>query len=284
MPRLISHPASLTEIWRRVRRFLPPQTLRLLGPVHRVSRRMHLRRMRDEDRSLAEGARQRIPPAELRFKVAGPGTVDQFFQGGEAMATSVDAALARVGRSLAEGADFLDFGCGSGRLLAALERRHPALPVSGYDVDPAAIAWCRSRFPAMRFETTTEWPPCVGAAASFDIVWCGSVFTHIDESHQDAWLQEVHRLLRSDGVLLASVHGRRSWEKWLPVWGRSTLDLDGFFFLKSGVDAGLHPDWYQVSWHTEAYVRRHWNRWFVIRDYIEAGLNGYQDIVVAEPR
>lgn len=284
MPCLLSHSASLTEIWRAVRRFLPPWTLRLLGPVHRVTRRMHLQRMRDEDRGLAAGDRQRIPPAELRFKVAGPGTIEQFLQGGEAMAASVDAALARVGRSLAAGGDFLDFGCGSGRLLAAFERRYPALCVSGCDVDAAAIAWCRGRFPAMRFKTTTEWPPCDGAAASFDIVWCGSVFTHIDESHQDAWLQELRRLLRSNGALLASVHGRRSWEKWLPVWGRSKLTRDGFFFLESGVDAGVHPDWYQVSWHTEDYVRHHWSRWFVIRDYIEAGLNGYQDIVVAEPR
>lgn len=281
---LLSHPASLTETWRAVRRFLPPWVLRMLGPIHRVVRHTHLRRMRVEDRRLAAAERGRVPPAELRFKVAGPGTIEQFFAAGEAMAASVDAALGTVGRSLSAGGDFLDFGCGCGRLLAAIEHRFPSLRVQGCDVDPVAVAWSSTRFADFHFRTNGEWPPCDFAQGSFDMIWCGSVFTHIDEPHQDAWLMELHRLLRPGGFLMASVHGRLSWEQWIPLLGKAHLERDGFHFLKSGVDAGMHPDWYQVAWHTEAYVRRHWAPWFEVRSYLEGGLNGYQDIVVAVPR
>ena len=284
MQRLLPNRASLTETWRAVRRFLPPWALRVLGPIHRMVRRTHLREMLAEDRRLTPGERQRLPPAELRFKVAGPGTIAQFFAGGEAMATSVDAALGAAGRSLCAGGDFLDFGCGCGRLLAAIERRFPSLRVNGCDVDPIAVAWSSRRFPEFGFRTNGEWPPCDFPRASFDVIWCGSVFTHIDEAHQDAWLLELHRILRPGGLLVASVHGRLSWEQWIPVLGKSHLEQEGFYFLKSGVDAGLHPDWYQVAWHTEAYVRRHWGRWYEVRSYLEGGLNGYQDIVVAVPR
>jgi SAM-dependent methyltransferase len=276
--------SRLTDAWRTVRRFLPPAALRLLAPAHRVIRRRHLRLMAAEDRLMAADDRSATPPAALRFKVAGPGTIPQFFAGGEAMADSVEAALGGVGRSLAAGGDLLDFGCGCGRLLAALERRFPVLRVSGCDVDAEAVEWCRRRFPGMEFRTNAEWPPCDFPPASFDLVWCGSVFTHIDERHQDAWLEEARRLLRPGGLLLASVHGRRSWEKWPPFWGRQRLARDGFFFLRSGVDAGQHPDWYQVAWHTEAYVRQHWSQWFEVRSYLDGGLNGYQDLVVAVPR
>lgn len=284
MLRALPNRVSLTEAWRGLRRFLPPWALRILAPVHRFVRRTHMRRMRDEDRRLTPTERERIPPAELRFKVAGPGTVDDFFAGGESMATSVEAAMGTVGRSLAAGGDFLDFGCGCGRLLAALESRFPSLRVRGCDVDSAAVSWSRGRFPEVGFRTNGEWPPCDFPPASFDVIWCGSVFTHIDEAHQDAWLVDVRRLLRPGGLLVASVHGRLSWERWIPVLGKNRLERDGFYFLKSGVDAGLHPDWYQVAWHTEGYVRRHWGRWYEVRSYVEGGLNGYQDIVVAVPR
>lgn len=277
-------PNAITTAWRAVRRFLPPWALRLLGPIHRLSRRAHLRRMREDDRRLAAADRARVPPAELRFKVAGPGTIPQFFAGGEAMAESIEAALGGTDRRLSSGGDFLDFGCGCGRLLAALEQRHPELRVHGCDVDAAAVAWCRERFPRVAFRTNDEWPPCDFPAASFDVIWCGSVFTHIDEDHQDAWLEELRRLLRPGGLLLASLHGRRSWEQWPVVWGRRCLERDGFFFLTSKVDAGLHPDWYQVAWHTEDYVRRHWSRWYDVCRYFDGGLNGYQDIVVARSR
>lgn len=278
------HPASLTALWRAIRRRLPPWALRIVGPIHRLVRRAHLRRMLAEDAHLAEAERGLVPPAVLRFKVAGPGTIDQFFAGGEAMAANVDAALGSIGRSLATTGDFLDFGCGCGRLLAALERHFPELRVHGCDVDPAAIAWSSKRFPRFCLRTNGEWPPCEFPSSSFDVIWCGSVFTHIDEAHQDAWLEEFHRLLQPDGLLLASVHGRLSWERSPPFWGNRRLERRGFFFLKSHVDAGLHPDWYQMAWHSEAYVRCHWSRWYDVRSHLEGGLHGYQDVVVAAPR
>lgn len=274
----------LTTAWRAIRRFLPPPVLRAIAPVHRAIRQSHLRRMEADDSLLSEPERSNIPPAHLRFKVAGPGTIGEFLAAGEMMATSVTASLALIGREFSSVHEFLDFGCGCGRLLQALEQRFPHLHISGTDVDHDAIAWCRTRFPRMSFRCNDEWPPCHFTDHSFDLLWCGSVFTHVDEGHQDAWLTETHRLLRGDGVLLASVHGRRSWTQWPPFWGRSQMQRKGFFFLRSRVDAGMHPEWYQVAWHTEDYVRTHWSQWFDIVGYIEGGLNGYQDIVVAVPR
>ncbi len=94
-------------------------------------------------------------------------------------------------------------------------------------------------------------------------------------------MRELHRILKPGAILLASVHGPRCWESRLPRWTLARLKKEGMVFADTGADAGIHPDWYQVAWHTEQYVRSHWAEVFDIRGYLSAGFGNYQDIVVA---
>jgi len=68
----------------------------------------------------------------------------------------------------------------------------------------------------------------------------------------------------------------------LPSWTIARLKRKGMIFASVGADAGIHPSWYQVAWHTEEYIRTHWASVFDIQGYRERGLNGYQDVVVAQ--
>jgi hypothetical protein len=40
------------------------------------------------------------------------------------------------------------------------------------------------------------------------------------------------------------------------------------------------PDFYQTTFHTVDYVKKHWGRFLSVVDHVEGGLNGHQDIVV----
>ena len=44
---------------------------------------------------------------------------------------------------------------------------------------------------------------------SFGLVYCGSLFTHIDDL-AEAWLAELHRVLRPGGRLYFSIHDQHS--------------------------------------------------------------------------
>ena len=46
---------------------------------------------------------------------------------------------------------------------------------------------------------------------SFDLIYCGSVFTHIDDL-ADAWLLELHRILTPEGRLYATIHDNHTVE------------------------------------------------------------------------
>jgi SAM-dependent methyltransferase len=245
-----------------------------------------LKRIEECDRLyLAAHAGIKVPPPELRYNVVGPCSIEQFLSGGEQTVDDIEAALQSIDKSLSQFRQFLDFGCGCGRLALALQSRKPAdLAVTGCDVDERAIRWCRQSIENIGSVVNDALPPSPFESESFDLVWCGSVFTHLDENRQDLWLAELRRILKPNGILLASVHGPHLWEPRLPSWTLGKLRAKGLVFARTGADSGIHPSWYQVTWHTEKYIREHWASFFDIRAYRPRGFNDYQDIVVAQRR
>jgi SAM-dependent methyltransferase len=273
----------IERVWKVVRQFAPVQLYPLLSPVHRWRRRVYLRRLDESDRSyLARFPEGLCPPAELRYNVAGPCTIEEFLASGEQAVADIEEALGSVGKSMTQVRRFLDFGCGCGRLIIALSRRWPDLEIAGCDVDERGIAWCQRHLPGSTCVVNDALPPAPFEDESFDLIWCGSVFTHLDEARQDSWLAEMRRVLTPGGILLASVHGPHCWKPRLPSWTIASLKRKGMIFARVGADAGIHPSWYQVAWHTEEYIRTHWANVFDIQGYRERGLNGYQDVVVAQ--
>ncbi|MDX2143921.1 MAG: methyltransferase domain-containing protein [Rhodospirillaceae bacterium] len=274
---------NLTRFWSRIRTLVPLGAYPLLAPLYRLRRRRHLARLERHDRAFgAAHPGVSFPPADMRYKVAGPCTVDLFWHSGELILADIARAMATVGATLAGPQSFLDFGCGCGRLAHAVAASMPDLRYAGCDIDRRAIGWCRDNLPGQSFVANGEHPPCPFPDGTFDVVWCGSVFTHIDEARQDEWLSELKRILKPGGLLLASVHGRDSWAGRLPAWVIRDLERTGFLFADTGADAGIHPDWYRVAWHSEAYIRRHWARFFDVAQYLAKGLNNHQDIVVCQ--
>ena len=118
----------------------------------------------------------------------------------------------------------------------------------------------------------------------FDLVYGVSVFTHLDEKHQNDWLQELKRVTRPGSVLLLTVHGD------LTTSGLSEEEIAvtrerGIFFktFQTGrykLD-GL-PDFYQTTFHTKEYVERVWSQFFEVVAYLPRGMNGHQDVVLLQ--
>jgi SAM-dependent methyltransferase len=276
----------IEKLWQTVRPFVPIQFYPILAPIYRWRRRVQLKRIEEGDRRyLAVHPSLKVPPAELRYNVVGPCTIEQFLHGGEQTVNDIEAALQSINKSLNQFRELLDFGCGCGRLVLALQgRRFADLAVTACDVDERAIRWCQQSIEKIKCVVNNALPPSPFENESFDLVWCGSVFTHLDENRQDLWLAELRRILKPNGILLASVHGPHLWEPRLPSWTIGKLRTNGLVFAKTGADAGIHPSWYQVAWHTEKYIREHWASIFEIRAYRPRGFNDHQDIVVAQRR
>jgi ubiquinone/menaquinone biosynthesis C-methylase UbiE len=103
----------------------------------------------------------------------------------------------------------LDLGCGTGRLAAQLL---PYLGEQGEyygcDISPEVIEFCRKRYARSNFHFVTSQMRKIPISldAHFDIIWCYSVFTHIFPDEMIGLLKECRRLMRSQGLLLASYY------------------------------------------------------------------------------
>lgn len=274
---------EIRQIWSKVRSVVPVSCYPLLAPAYRWDRRRTIRRLERDDASyLSSHPELVVPGAELRFNVVGAIDVPGFVAGGRKTADDIEIALSQAGSSLDRVASALDFGCGCGRLLLEAVRRWPHIRWSGSDVDERAIEWCAAHLRGARVLVNRPLPPLPFSDGEFDLIWCGSVFTHLDEERQDAWLAELVRTLAPGGQLLASVHGPAVWAGLPRPTVRQIREL-GFVFARTAGDEGIHPDWYQAAWHTRDYIDSHWSRFAEIAAYIPQG-SGLQDVVVAKRR
>jgi hypothetical protein len=66
----------------------------------------------------------------------------------------------------------------------------------------------------------------------------------------------------------------------LPPKLAAEAEAKGFLFASFGIMRNRLPDFYQSAYHTEAYVRRGFSRYFSVLEYAPRGLNHHQDMVV----
>jgi SAM-dependent methyltransferase len=149
----------------------------------------------------------------------------------------------------------LDFGCGSARVLRHFLDVADRAELWGCDIDGPSIDWVKANLsPPLRCFQNDPEPPLPFEDGYLDLIWATSVFTHIDL--WSAWLLEMHRLLASDGVLIASFLGEGMWEAL--VGEPYPEDEVGMTVLRHWETGSAGPD----VLHSEWWLRAHWGRAF----------------------
>ena len=76
----------------------------------------------------------------------------------------------------------MELGCAAGRVIRHLNELAASREIWGVDFAAAATMWCEENLsPPLHFATTTVVPHLPFKDEYFDLVYAGSVFTHIDE-------------------------------------------------------------------------------------------------------
>jgi SAM-dependent methyltransferase len=215
-------------------------------------------------------ARLKIPPPELINYTNGHTDVERYRRGAMDVAQQFTLAVNRHAGSLDCQGPILDFGCGSGRLLGALD--FGRAEVKACDVGAAVAEFSRKAYPDFDVQHTSLMPPLPFPRDYFGLIYAFSVFSHLPEDIEQVWLAELVRIARSGCLFLLTIHGDWVIEATLPIEKRNEVASKGFDFMKvhSRDHNGLQfPDYYECSYHTSTYVLDKWKKYFDILEIVK---------------
>jgi len=150
---------------------------------------------------------ERIGKKDGMFK---KGFEEHYFSVGRSALEAVRLGMLAAGRT-----DFrrvLDLPCGHGRVLRALKGAFPKAEFTACDLNRAGVDFCVEMFGA-RGDYSDPEPGKVGLKGPYDLIWSGSLLTHLDAGAYVEFLRLFARLLEPGGIFVATTHGRRIAER-----------------------------------------------------------------------
>ena len=216
------------------------------------------------------GERLPVPPMHLWEGYAS--TPEEYLEGAQHEMTTMLAILSKAGASPQELTRVLDFGCAAGRMLRFYPRSEGTSELWGVDINAKHINWCQLNLsPPLSFATTTTAPHLPFEDGYFDLIYSGSVFTHISDL-ADAWFLELRRIVRKGGYLYITIHDRRTVELLLTKYKdhphfTQFVGLVRSFCERTGVRSQKYAyftilgDPVSQVFYDEDYLVRKWSQW-----------------------
>lgn len=126
-----------------------------------------------------------------------------YFSSGYSVLFCVRRALDKAAGKAPE--SILDFGCGHGRVLRSLAADFPGARLTAADVDAAGVNFCAKTFGAVPVYSDPDFAR-LEFNTRFDLIWVGSVFTHLRSERWMSLLELFRSILTEDGLLVFSTH------------------------------------------------------------------------------
>jgi len=212
------------------------------------------------------------------------------------------SALEVIGRTLRGAAvpptaigSVLDYGCGYGRVLRHLPEFLPAAKLVACDLDPRAVDFC-SRELGARGIVAPEKPSRL-RLPSCDLIWGGSVWTHLPENEGQQLFSALSESLNPNGILVFSFHGAFAYDNLHSLFGAAYAD--GATQIQAeiashGVSYRSYPDryltlhkgLYGTAWHSPEYFRCLAREGGELREVFSAaqGWDHFHDVIAFQRR
>lgn len=234
------------------------------------------------DAGLDRNVSREISPRDAMFA----GNHDHYFGVGRSALRIIRLAMLAAGKPANDVRRILDLPSGHGRVLRNLRAAFPYAAITACELDRDGVDYCAKTFGA---------EPSYGAEAlaaetdigRFDLIWCGSLLTHLDAPRWGWLLSLFEAQLAPQGLLLFTTHGRlvprriqAGWDYGLEVERLRQLmacyQETGFGYVDypNQTDYGIslaRPSW------TLALLDRHPGLRRLL--YLEHGWDDHQDVV-----
>ncbi len=178
-----------------------------------------------------------MSPNEYMFA----GNEDHYFSVGRSALECIDVCLRAAGTSPSDVKRILDLPCGHGRVTRYLTAAFPEAEITACDLLRDGVDFCASTFGAVPVYSEDDPHKIPLERGAFDLIWVGSLFTHLDSEPFSEFLRVFRDVLRPGGILIFTTHGRKAHRNILegtdydlPSWRVTSLvqkyQHDGFGF------------------------------------------------------
>jgi SAM-dependent methyltransferase len=209
-----------------------------------------------------------IPPGELIYLVAAHRNTKAFLEGGHSASETIRRTLNKHGVDVSEFGHVLDFGCGVGRIMRHWNKvQGPTW--HGTDYSAELVGWCQDHLTFSEFQTNTLSGNLPYESATFDFIYAFSVFTHLKESLQTHWINELSRVLQPGGYMYLTMHGDYYLSELTPE--ERDRFQSGQLVVREQEQSGSNLC---AVFHPVGYVRENLARNLMVVDHIAGGANG----------
>jgi SAM-dependent methyltransferase len=173
----------------------------------------------------------RISPNDQMYA----GSQSQYFAIGQSALQAIDTALRAAGKARSSVRRILDLPCGHGRVCRYLREAFPRAQITACDLERDGVDYCAGTFDAIPVYSDPN-PADIAISGDFDLIWCGSLLTHLEERLSREFLAFFCSRLAEGGVLVFTVHGRFSVHGLRNAVFDYSLDANGIGSLLAGYE------------------------------------------------
>jgi SAM-dependent methyltransferase len=153
------------------------------------------------------------PMTDVRREIAAGdemyrGNEAHYFDVGESALHCIETALFAARRPKSSINRILDLPCGHGRVMRFLQQAFPVARLTACDLDREGVEFCAKTFAALPVISQVKVAD-IPLEGPYDLIWCGSLLTHLPAEKCAAFLKLFQRLLLPGGILVFTLHGRR---------------------------------------------------------------------------
>jgi len=274
------------------KRVVPVPLRPYLGAMRRWVRSMPPRPQLQKQRLLSDPSLSETEK-ELLGKVSGKiyfndtmydGDGAHYYKVGLSAIRCIDEAVAQANLTVVR--TILDLPCGSGRVLRFLVQRFPEAEITACEIQSGPVQFCVRTFGARPAYSSINLDE-VELAKKFDLIWCGSLATHLNERDIVALFRLFARHLTTGGLAVFTTHGdfaaqrvlRREFDYSIP---EDQIDRLGHEYKQAGygfADYAGQRDW-GVSLTSPEWIRARVDELGELREvyFKEHGWDNHQDV------
>ena len=224
-----------------------------------------------------------ISPKDIQYKVNPD--LSYYLSAGRSALRCIRLALLTAGRG--DPKSILDLPCGHERVLRTLKAAFPSARLTACDLDHDSVEFCCQAFGATPVYSRVD-PVEIPLNGLFDLIWVGSLLTHLDYPRWIPFLARFQELLTIGGVLVFTTHGRFVADRLRTrefTYGLSPETIHSLVerFQSTGFGYQQYPsqDNYGISLSTPAWVCSQLaaTEKLQLVNYTEKGWNQHQDVV-----